>query len=261
MKVAFWNGANSSDGVTDYMAAVGTIISIEKKCEVVLASNHISNHMLQDCFSSRTKEEIAQAPYRFFYETPEYFRALWDMRRNRKGNIMEIPMEGVTIIYPPDVMDKKVFYYAAPRSSIYFLDVAGENSVASPIALEEADVIVVFLPQDETKIQKFFDRFSSVIPKALFVIDGFKRNGGCSRRKIAAKYGIRNNNIEIIPYNREFKEACEEGKLEFFLRDNYLQATKEPQYNFVSCLKAIAKRLYEQYRSEHMKEYEGVSDE
>lgn len=246
MKVAFWNGVSSTDGVTDYLAALGITLAIEKKCKVILGSNHISNHMLQDCFSSRIKEEgIAHMPYRFFYGSPEYFRALWDIKINRQGDVLEKPMEGITIIYPPDVTDKSMFYYESSGENLYLLDIAGENNSASQSALEEADIVIVFLPQDVTEIQKFFYRFSSLIPKALFVIEGIPRNSRSIRHTLKSKYGIESENIGIIPHNFEYKEACEEGRLDLFLKANMKQATKEPEYSFITSLKTVAGLLYE----------------
>ena len=207
--------------------------------------------MLQDCFSSRTKEEIAHTPYRFYYGTQEYFRALCELKINRQGSIMEIPMEEITIIYPPDVTEK-MFYYEVPRSTLYLLDVAGESS-ASQSALEEADIIVVFLPQDKTKIQRIFVQFSALIPKTIFVLDEFQRNKGCSRRNFAAKYGYNAWSIGIIPQNNEFKEICKEGRLEFYIKENLNCSTKELQYNFMSNLKAVTKQIYDRYRSELVK--------
>lgn len=246
MKVAFWNGVSSADGVTNHMAAIGTLLSYEQKCEVVLGSNHISSHMLQDCFSSRTEEEkVAHAPYQLSYGTTEYSRALWDMKRNRQDNIVEMPMEGVTIIYPPDVADKKMFYYEVPWTTLYLLDIGGENNIASQSALEEADLIVVFLPQNVTELQNFFYRFSSLIPDDIFVIDGFQKDGCCTKRSVAEKYRINRNNIGIIPPNKEYTEACEEGRLESFLKNNLRPMKKEPQYLFMSNIRYLAKRLRE----------------
>lgn len=252
MKVAFWSGVSPSGGATDYLAAVGTILAIKRNCKIVLSSNHISNHMLQDCFFGKTKEEIAHTPYHFIYGTQEYFRALCDLKMNRQGSVMEIPMEGLTIIYPPDVTET-MFYYEVPRSTLYLLDIAGENSIASQSALEEADIIVAFLPQDEAEIQRIFDQFSTLLPKTLFVIDRFQRNGGCSRRNFAAKYGCNTWNIGVIPQNNEFSEACQEGKLEFFIKANLDLATKAPQYNFMVNLEEIVKLLFIRYKSELMK--------
>lgn len=253
MKVAFWNGVSSSDGVTNHVAAIGTILACEMNCTVVLGSNYICNHMLQDCFSDRRKETgMGLEPYRFYYGTPEYFRALWDMKLNRKGNILEVPMEGITIIYPPD--DRKMFYYPVSPTTLYLLDVAGENNADFQSALDEADIIIVFLPQDVTEFQKFFTRFSYLIPKSLFVIKDFCRNGEVTCRDIAAKYGINRRNIGLIPYNSKYTEMCESGKLDLFLNGKLNQATKEPQYRFLVSLRTIAKRLCERLRYEQMKE-------
>ncbi len=255
MKVAFWNTVGFSNSVTNYPAAIATILAMEKSCNVVLGSNYISNHMLQDCFSSRIKEEgIAHAPYQYFYGTTEYFRALWDMRINRQGDILEMPMEGITIIYPPDVTDKSMFYYEVPPDVLYLLDIAGENNAASQSALEEADIVVVFLSQDVTEIQKFFDRFSSLIPKTLFIIVDYKKNKKVTPRTVSAKYGIDVKNIGSIPHNNEYTEACEEGRLEFFLRSNLKQATKEPLYNFITSLRTVTKLLFERSKGSQEKE-------
>ena len=115
MKVACWNGTSSSDNVAKYVAAIGMMLALECKCNVVLSSNYLSNRMLQDCFSRRMLEDgIAHTPYCFLYGSPEYHGALWSMKRNRQDNILEVPMRGVTIIFPPDVAEKSMFYYKVP---------------------------------------------------------------------------------------------------------------------------------------------------
>lgn len=256
MKVAFWNGASSTDSVPNYMAAIGTILALECKCEVVLGSNYISNRMIQDCFFSKMKEEgVAHAPYVYLHGSPEYHAALWSMKRTRQGNILDVPMEGVTIIYPPDVAEKTMFFYEVPRTTFYLLDIAGESSAAFQSALDEADVVVVFLSQDEAEIQKFLERFSSLIPKTLFIIEVRLKNNKYSRRDFSAKYGIDIRNIGIIPQNNAYKEACEEGRLEFFLKSNLNQTYRTPQDNFMSKLKNTTTLLYERNICETIKEY------
>lgn len=257
MKVAFWNGVSVSGSVPNYMAAIGTMLAVEHHCDVVLGSNYISNRMIQDCFFSKMKEEgVAHAPYLFLHDSPEYHAALWSMKRNRQGNILDVPMEGITIIYPPDVAEKKMFYYQVPRTTFYLLDVADECSAALQNALDEADIVVVFLSQDEVKIHNFLERFSSLIPKCLFVIEVFLKNNKYSRRDFSAKYGIDIRNIGIIPHNSVYTDACEEGRLEYFLKNNLKQMTKEPQVNFMSKLKNVTNLLYECGLYKIMKECE-----
>lgn len=243
MKVVFWNGVSQSDDVTNYMAAIGTILSLEFHCEVVLSSNYISNHMLQDCFISKMKEDgIAHAPYCFLNDSSEYSNALWDMKMNRQGYIREKPMEGVTILFPPDVGEKKMFYYEISKNTFYLLAIAGGNSLPFQSALEEADIIIVFLPQNEIEIQKFFSRFSALIPKTMIVLEETTKSNRNLYHNILAKYGILKENIGYLTKNSKFADACIEGKLESFIKEN--RATQSRQYSFLFGIRRIAKLLY-----------------
>lgn len=243
MKVAFLYGTGMSSAI-NFMAAIGIILAQDYNCEVILSSNYIGNHMLPDCFSGKMKEKGKnQEPYRFLYGSTEYCRELWSMKHSRKDNILEIPVDGVTIVLPPDVGEKKMFYYNDSRSTCYLMDIIGENRIVFQSVIEEAELFVVFLPQDVDKIQKFFYRFSSLIPKAIFVIEEVQHDKRLFYRQILLKYGINNENITIIPKCNEFKDACEDGKLDVFLQQN--KATKSLQYNFVFSIKYIAKLIDE----------------
>ena len=260
MKVAFWNAVSLSDNVTNHVAAIGTILSLEFKCEVVLGSNFISNRMLQDCFYSKIKEAgVAHAPYRLLYESPEYNTALWQMKKNRQGNILEIPMDGITIIFPPDVTENSMFYFEVPCSAIYLLDMAEENSIAFQRALEEAELVIVFLPPQITEIQKFFIRFSSLIPKAIFVIEDISKDKKEIYDFLASKYGISTENIGSISHSNEYVDACEEGRLSDFINQRRKQMTKRAKHNFLSELKSIAELLYR--RSKYKGEEEDKNEQ
>ncbi len=246
MKVAFWSSAGRPDSVTYNMAAVGILLSMVYQCEVVLGSNYISNIMLQDCFSGKISEKgVSGQPFRLYYGALDYYRELWEQKEKRQGNIMEVPMPGVTIIYPPDAMDKKMFYYGAGSQTMYLMDIAGEHYITSEIALEEADLIVALLPQDETAIQNFFEQYSSFLPKTMVVIENYNKNNKISLRSIDTKYGTKRWKNAIIPHDNEFIKACENGRLEVFLRDNRNCSTKNSHFYFMSNLLQLTERLYD----------------
>jgi len=247
MKVAFWNGISASDSVADYVAAIGMMLALECKCNVVLSSNYLSNRMLQDCFSRRMLEDgIAHTPYCFLYGSPEYHGALWSMKRNRQDNILEVPMRGVTIIFPPDVAEKSMFYYKVPSESFYLLDMAKGGIAESKNVLDEAETVVVFLSQDETEIQNFFERFSSLVPKVIFVIVDYKRDAGYSCRKLKEKYGLNHDNIGSVPCDNEFKKACEEGNLKQYILCGMYRTNKEQKNGFIGSLRKLVKKIYTQ---------------
>ena len=246
MKVVFLNAVSGTDSMTDYVAAIGTMLAMEYNCNVVLGSNYISNRMLQDCFSRRMLEEgIAHTPYCFLYGSPEYHGVLWSMKKTRQSNILEMPIKRMTIIYPPDVAEKSMFYYKMPRNGFYLLDMAKCSISESRNVLDEAELVIVFLTQDETDFQNFFERFSSLLPKVIFVIVDYQRDAGYSFRKLKEKYGINRKNIGFIPRNRNFYKACEEGNMSRFITNTDCGIDAEDNSNFIASIKKIAKKIHE----------------
>ncbi|MBO5354252.1 MAG: hypothetical protein J6J42_14060 [Lachnospiraceae bacterium] len=246
MKVAFWSSAGRPDSAAYSMAAVGSLLSMVYQCEVVLGSNYISNIMLQDCFSGKISEKgVSGQPFRYYYGTLDYYRELWEQKEKRQGNIVEIPMPGVTILYPPDAADKEMFYYQTDSQTMYLLDTAGEHYTTSETALEEADLIVAFLPQEETAIQNFFEQYTRYLPKTMLVIENYHKKNRISLRSIDLRYGTKRWKNAIIPYDNEFIRACENGRLEMFLRDNRNCSTQNSHFYFMSNLLQLTERLYD----------------
>lgn len=244
MKVAVWNGIRESDSVANYVAALGMVLALEKKSNIILSSNYISNHMIHDCFSRRMLEDgIAHIPYCYLFGSPEYYSALWKMKRKRQDNILEIPMKGITIIFPPDMDEKCMFYYKSSQKNFYFLDMAKGSIADSKNVLDEAELVIVFLSQDKTEIQNFFERFSSLLPKALFFLVDYQRDSALTGRKISAEYGIDLNKIGIISHSKAFEKACEEGNLGQFLLQNLQQPSEEQNNRFITGLKKMAKKI------------------
>jgi len=244
MKVAFWNTVPASVAVTGYVAAIGTMLCLDYRYEVILGSNYFSNHMLQDCFMGKMKEEgIAHAPYQFFYGSKEYNAALWNLKKRIRREVLEIPMEGMRIVFPPDAGEGQMFYYKGPPSAMYLLECGGSSIDVVRQMLDEAERIVVFLPQDVAEIQRFFQRFSLIIPKTFFVIIEAERSNRSFYKSYVANFGVENKNIGSIPLEESYADACAEGEMVSFLQKNY--ATKYPQYKVVSGIKSVAKRIQE----------------
>lgn len=243
MKIAFWNGVNYTTGQPDYVAAVGVALTLVHGYNVVMSSNHISNHMLQDCFSVQIpKAGSAREPCRLYYSAPEYHRRLLELKRCRRGAIQEVPMEGIMIVYPPDA-DEEVFYFEISANTFYLVDIVGENYAVSQRALENAELIILFLPPDEEEIRLFFRCFSMLISHSIIVIDGFMKMSPSFLNFLELKYGIKKDNIIIIPENSEFVEACENGKLDYFMKDNILGSASASNALFLNSIRQIVRAI------------------
>ena len=243
MKVAFWSGFGMDTAGTLHIATISSILSLLYHEEVVLGSNYVSSYMLSDCFFGAVlQHRQMESPYRYCYGEPNYFRNLWDMY---KKDIISTPMEGITIIRPPDITDRSMFYYEVSEETLFFMDVAPESNLVFGNILEEADVVVSFLPQDSIKIQIFFEHYSSLIPKSLFIIDDFRKNGGCIPKNLSIKYRINRDCIAIFPYCHAYIQACEEGNMEYFLKKNLNCSTRNPNFYFMYHLQKTVKMLKE----------------
>ena len=244
MKIAFWNGVNFTASQANYVAMVGILLARICKCNVVMSSNHISSHMLQDCFSDKMPEQgTIREPYRLYYSVPEYHRRLWELKRFRQSSIQEVPMDGITIVYPPDV-GENIFYFETSKQTYYLVDIAGENYVSSQRALEEAEFIVLFLPPDEKEIRVFFQFISMIDSRFIIVIEGQIKMSSSFLQYLELNYGIKKKDIIIIPENSEFNKACNRGRLDYFVRDNIRKQTNDSNLRFWNAMRRITKEVY-----------------
>lgn len=243
MKVAFWSGVRKAGGVTCNLAAISIAMALLYDCNIILGSDHISSDSLETCMLQQKKDRTK--PYYYCYGETEYFGRLWESRKDLNGDIIGIPMQGITLIRQPDATDKNMFYYKALKKDIYMMDVSGKSNIASRCALEEADLVVVCLPQDTQEIHKFFDRYSSLRSKSLFLLSSFKRNGEVFPKYLINIYGIEKRNILQLPYCTAYAQAYEESNLEVFLKENLKCPTKNPHFYFMSYLRQVTDVLYE----------------
>ena len=172
MKVAFWSDFRGAGGVTGSLAAISAVCVLHYHRNIALSSNHFSNHSLQDCFGKTPFQEgRGRATYCYCYGETEYFRMLWEVYTPSDPPMFRCQlMEGLYLLYPPDLLEPSLFRETVPKDMLSFLDVTGERHSSTNQALEEADIVAVFLPQNMAAIRTFFEQYSSLIPKSIFFI-------------------------------------------------------------------------------------------
>ncbi len=249
MKVAFWSDFRKEGGVTGTLAAVSAVCALQYHKDIAINSNHLSDHSIQDCFGKTPfSEKKERASYCYCYGEPEYFRMLWEGCRPVKPPKIKCQlMEGLYLLYPPDLLEPSLFRETVSKEMLSFLDVTAEHHSATSQALEEADIVAVFLPQNMAAIRTFFERYSSLIPKSIFFISNYrrsyKRKAGCSPAQFVRNFSIESHRVGTIPHNEDFAEAYEEGKIEDFIRDNLSCTPKNRNYSFMHQLFAAAEMI------------------
>ena len=255
MKVAFWNGTGLCGNVTGYLAAMSAYCAICLGKTVYVSSNHLKDRRLEDYFfnnsSKSGKERFLDC---YLYGEPEYFRKLWEDKGQRHSETRTLT--GIRLLDPPDISDDVMFHSDVPEESVYFLDIPGGMNASSAKALEEADVVAVFLPQDKTEIHIFFDCYSSIIPKALFFIADYRKERKCTPEYLQRNYGVPKEHTGIIPYDSTFEYLCELGEMEEFFRKESSSGSKSEEEIRKHLKKAIKMILgftekKENYKEEH----------
>lgn len=238
MKVAFWSASNEIGDVTGYLAAISVFCAVFYKKEVIISRNYLSSRRLEDYFFDSSAQCGKDGDEnRYSYGEPEYFRKLWENRYHGRN---AITMEGIRLLRPPDLSDQTMFCQKVNPEMLYFMDVSGGANASSVQALEEADLIAVFLPQDMAAVQKFFDNYSSIIPKSVFFIINHRRDNECTPEYLRKIYGIEKEKISVFQECDSFSIACEIGGVEDFIREPSAKNKKSEDY-FKHCVGKAAR--------------------
>lgn len=241
MKVAFWNGTGKVGNVTGYLAAISAYCAIGLRKTVYVSSNHLKSRRWKDYFfnnpSKRVKENFLDC---YLYGEPEYFRKLWE--DNRQGQEEVVTLEGIHLLQPPDMQNDVMFHRDVGEEALYFMDIPRRLNASSAKVLEEADLVVVFLPQEKMEIHIFFDMYSSIIPKALFFIAEYRKDKDCTPEFLQETYGIEKERTGMIPYNVTFESLCELGAVGDFFRNSAMYREKS-EVDFKMHLKRMARMI------------------
>lgn len=112
------------------------------------------------------------------------------------------------------------------------------------LLIKEADFIVINVNQNTTILEKLELIKDEKILKKCFVIVGlYNKNSIYNVNNIKRFYKIKNE-IGVIPYNREFADSCNKGKVIDFIIKNQRCLKNDQNYYFINeTRKTVAKML------------------
>jgi hypothetical protein len=124
--------------------------------------------------------------------------------------------------------------------NICMLHAASQKNLSTKTILQEADLIVVNLNQNKYYLEDFFDNYSSMIPKAVFIISNYDSEALLSRARISWEYRIPLENILAIPDNVSYQNAYHCSSVIEFIYHNYSCPKTNPNYTFIQAIKKAA---------------------
>lgn len=255
MKVAYW-GSSRRSGVTCALTAIGLTAVLSYPFKITIFEDHYSKDgVLRYLFPRKWLYRVAEPVHG--YGQGRYQEELHHMSRQRCADdypVIELLEKG--LYYVPqftenaDLYDYQFHCNLLPvlrkYSEIAFIDTRRGDALSSKMILEEADVVAVLLKQDMYEIQSFFQNYSSLIPKAFFIISDYHRKSKVNLARIISEFGFRKDCIGVIPHSDEFRFAADYGRMIEYISSNYMGGVGRENHYFMQELKKTTFMLMQQ---------------
>lgn len=278
MKIAFWGNAKGKCGVTSNLACISIASSIKYAYKTVLIENHDQINKLENVLMyNRGNYHMRESDNLFHkigmnhilnqlaaetFNTDKMSNQPLMLKEKEHWMIKEASLEILdnSLYYIPtnNTINRETFDYnlygninnilkaLESFADITFIDTSNHNSLSSKIILDEVDLVVVNLIQNSYLITNFFENYSSILSKCVFLISSYRNNSNLSIHKISKTHLISKSNIATIPYNVEYQEAVSQGTVIEFLSRNYSCKKNDPNYPFVHEVKKAVNMIFKQ---------------
>lgn len=261
MKVAFWSNAGEKNGVTSNLACISIASAMEYPYKSILIENHNQKNKLENVlmynltgYHLRKETDFHLKHIGMNYILNQLSNPRTPIRaENTPGLIEEASVEILrnSLYYiPPSFLTNSYTYeydlygninhildVLETFADITYIDTTNRNNLSSKVILDAVDLVVVNLVQNAADIQHFFENYSSILSKCVFLISSYHKESVLNINRISKANLIDKNSIATIPYNVEYQEAVSQGTIVEFLSRNYTCKRSNPNYPFVKEVK------------------------
>lgn len=236
MNVAFWSNTQKS-GVSTNLAALACLGAYEYPLSITMLENHLDREGLGRALLGCQWDRMVHEPRDYYYAGGQNDLFIKELskrihRRFIDSTTVEIIEDSLTYVYQNFMVSPELFEYDFCRNmlpkiennssfdSVCFIDTAAKNNLSTKEILDKANIVVINLRQSLPGIRKFFEEYSSLIPKAVFIISDFHRKNPINRRFFAEKYGIPPRQIGVVPHSENLYAAVCDGSIPAFISRN-----------------------------------------
>ena len=257
MKVAFFSKEGSC-GATSSLAAISIAAVISEKLRILTLENHWSENTIAECYFYENSTNIVKHGCVRYLERGildnlvKHFAAMTNKRRE---GIMTVEVIEDSLYYMPqnafshDLFDYDFSCNMLPmlkilETSYPFLFIDTKNqTMSSKIILEEADFVVLYLPQNEVQIEEIMKSYSTILNKSLFLFSDYREQSSTLIPHIMNEYQILPERLAILPHSVPFETAIQEGSAINFIYSNYDCDKNHANYAFIKELKRTTKLI------------------
>lgn len=264
MKIAFWSNVSEACGVSSSLAAISIASVIRYPYTVVTMENRLCSNNLGKAYMGRLQSRSKGYAGNSFEAGTNYYeggglegliRKIYRDEYNLKTfrrYLSEVIHKHLYYIPQTKVIHNEIFDYEFDQcypqlqqlieefADICMIDTASYRSLSTKTILENADLIVVNLCQKHIILEDFFLNYSSLIPKAIFIINKYDPRMFPNYRRILKEYDISPEKLTVIPYNEMYQSAYAEGTVVEFISRNYNCPKENANYLFIQSIKKAA---------------------
>ena len=247
MKISFWSPSKGNNAVTSNLACISVMFSMMYQYKSVIIENHLQENKVSNILEHRINQNLIFEDTNYHHRYTGMESVLYNLSRyhDKINDIVNDDVVKMIENVSTNIYGNYLFHISNDNkrtninfelflnrhilrilegsesfADITFVD-THSNNLTTPKVLQEADIIVVNLPQDKRTIDNFFKSYNSIISKSLFLISNYNDKSNFNPSKIFKQYAIDNYRIATVPYNNEYKEALKSGGLISFLIHNY----------------------------------------
>lgn len=258
MKIAFWSNISEKCNVSANMAAISIASIIRYPYSMVLLENQLNKNNLGKAFNGVSQINLYNEVGTNYYDGGGMEGLLRKIYRGNynsstlKSHLIEIINQHLYYIpqsrtIPNDIFDYEfdhcyltLLHMIEDNADICMIDTASNNNLSTKTILEEADLIVVNLCQNQFVLEDFFTNYSSIIPKAVFLISDYDYHDYLNSKRLSRLYQIPWEDILVIPSNISYQDAYVNGSVVEFIYRYYSCLKENPNFVFLYSIKKAA---------------------
>lgn len=257
MKIAFWSNSYEQSRVTYNLAAVSVASVMRYPYTIAVLENNLHKDNLGLAYLGTDRVMLLKEAGNNYYDGGGIEGLLRQIYRDSKDRdllkpyLKEIIRNHLYYIPQSRFIHNELFDYELTMNADTLFHILEENfdlsfvdtspyHLNSKTILETADLIVVNLCQNHYYLEDFFHNYSSLIPKAVFLIGNYTPQTIWSARRISRLYDIPIEDIVPIPYSDAFENSFARGRAIEFMTSNYLCAQEHPDYLFIKAVRRAA---------------------
>ncbi len=263
MKIAFWSPVHGQTATTSNMSAISTYMSLKYTYSNLIMRNHFVKSTLEKHFldsdyikSLNLTDTGVDALYRQMMNktissdmvsnyTTMLLRRRLDLLIGTYGTNKEIYNKNFLQTY------EELFNLTDKAYDFTFIDVNSgiENKLSEKILLS-ADLIVINLNQNINVLDELFSNenyrklYNKAGNKIFFVVGMYDKYSKLNISNIRRIHDIKKEKITFIPYNRQFADYTNEGKVIEFIINNMNSNKKDDTCLFIKQLDDCIKKIF-----------------